>query len=430
MGVWYLFYNLISSIVLVLIIPIHWVRRLAGDKYMFSIPRPHDVKDADTIWVTAAAAGEVLIAKIMIDSFSGKHPEWRWLIITTTNSGFKMAGKTFSNRVSVAIIHADHPLLVRLLEKRFRPVHLIMIENWLWPNFVGRMKKRGIKVVVVNGRLSDNAIRRRRFFLPLFQDTAVKIDRFYLQSRSAMDKLTMFGVEPSRLFLFGNMKFDQEPVCPSQERLKTLYERLGLHDDNRLIVAGSTHEGEEIIILESFFAVRQRHKNSVLVLAPRQLQRIPEIIKLLDKYGEKFDCFSKLDGVRSGSIILVDTFGDLSTLYGLAFLSIVGGSFVGNIGGHNLLEPISQGSPVFFGPYAYNFSAIQEILIQAGVGVALSDSTSLVEGCLNLLAKPDQRDRIGQRGIQLIREHKGVTSKIVNSIEDWLDMPDINSAVK
>ncbi|HPT88703.1 MAG TPA: glycosyltransferase N-terminal domain-containing protein [Bacillota bacterium] len=412
-------YNLYLFLFGILSVPVMIARAIKKEKHVIKLPVPNR-ETPRTIWVLAESAGEVILAQTLITAFDRRRPDTQWLIITTTNSGYRMAQKLLGD-FYVAYLPVDFPMMVKTLIKRFNPVCLLMIENFFWPNLLRQTAIHHIATAVVNARISDRVIRRNRFFRSLFRRMAQQVEQFYLQTETAKHDYLNLGVNTERLIVTGDLRFDRVLARSTQKQTEASLEKFGFSPDQRLVVAGSTHRGEESIILQAFERIKQVYPACRLLLAPRHLERLEEVGALLQNRGFHYQLFSKMQHGQD-DVILLDTTGDLATLYGIAYLSIVGGSFVDGIGGHNILEPAAQGSPVFYGPYIEGFVAPHEVLSRAGIGFMVTNADELAEGCLRLLRDPSARKQIGSQAQQLMAEQRGVAAKMADAIHNRLSL--------
>lgn len=289
MGLGLLGYNIYLFLLGVFSLPVAFIRSITKKRHWAVIPRPRQA--AKTMWMLAESAGEVILAKTLISAFAEKKPEVEWLIITTTNSGYQMAKRLFGES-DAAYIPFDYGFFIMTLLKRYHPFCVLLIENFFWPNMIRAMSVRRIDTVVVNARISERVLRRNRFFGDLFRRTVQRVSRFYLQNEINKEDYLRFGVKNERLFITGDLKFDQQLPSSSKERTQTFLGRLALTPDERLIVAGSTHPGEELIVLEAFRQIRKAYPDSRLLLAPRHLNRVDEVGELLKHHGFGYQRFS------------------------------------------------------------------------------------------------------------------------------------------
>lgn len=372
-------------------------------------------------WIQAASAGEVILAETLIAALKEETGPANWLIYTTTNSGYAMAREKLKNKAELIYLPWDYAFLIRKLIKVFPPRCLFILEADFWPNLIYLLKKAGNpKIIVLNGRVNDRAWRRYRRMRYFIKEAVRGVDFFCMQTSSDAAKMTGLGAAEAKMAVTGNAKFDREFPALTEEDRDSLRRELRIDADQRIIIAGSTHEGEEEIILEALAIIRETYDNVILILAPRHLERIKKVETLLERNQIGYQARSRINAGLAKEVIVLDTMGELSKFYNLAYLSIVGGSFTA-IGGHNLLEPVAQGSPVLYGPYIQNFKEIAELLSRNGVGVMAHNSRDLAEKCLNLLNNPQLREELGLKAQSLVAANRGAKTRMLEVIKQLMN---------
>ena len=409
-----LLYNVWSYLALPLLAPLFFIKSLVKGRKIIQSASPASVLPGSRFfWVQAASAGEVLIARTLIDNFKMQLSDFRWLVITTTHSGYMMAEKTFAGQEEFLYLPWDFSFVLNRWLKRYPPAGFLVVENGIWPNLIARLANCKVILAMLNGRVNDRTWRRYRrnsFFL---RAVLPEINFFCVQTRDDAQRLINLGAVPERISITGNAKYDQEfPEIAVAERNRLLGE-LGLNGETRLLIAGSTHPGEEEIILDAFDAISAVYPDVVLMIAPRHLERLGILEDLLRTRKIAYQARSLVNGNRTAQVLILDTFGELSRFYGLAYLAFVGGSFV-PVGGHNLLEPAARGCPVLFGPFTQNFREITKLLIDNGVGFEVGDSRELADRCLALLNEPVQCQALGVKASSLVAAHRGATKRMID----------------
>jgi 3-deoxy-D-manno-octulosonic-acid transferase len=363
------------------------------------------------LWVQAASAGEVRIAQTFIKAFQGRIGQMGWLIITTTHSGYQMAQQVFQEQVEIVYLPRDFSFIIRNWFKKYPPFGFFIVENEVWPNLIAWLAKKNIHSAMLNGKVNDRTYQRYKkieFFLyPAFQ----QMDLFCVQSSRDAERLIALGAIPKRVSIIGNAKYDQEFPDISEAEKNHFLQELGMNNQTKILIAGSTHPGEEEMVLDAFQIIKKMDPKAVLVVAPRNIERIADLKELLVERNFTFQIRSSININKEAQILLLDTFGELTKFYKLAYLAFIGGSFV-PVGGHNLLEPAAQGCPVFYGPYIKNFREIADLLSENGVGFEVKDSRELADGCLNLFNNPEQRYMLGEKARSLVQANKGATDKM------------------
>jgi 3-deoxy-D-manno-octulosonic-acid transferase len=260
-----------------------------------------------------------------------------------------------------------------------------------------------------------------RFVPSLVRRVLREFDALGMRTREDARRITRLGAEPSKIAITGNIKFEAGLLSISDERKKELACRVGLRDAERLIVAGSTHAGEEELVIDVFKRLRERAAATVLLLAPRHVARLSEVCDAVRRAGLEFVLRTdkrSTDEVRQ--VIILDTTGELAKLYALGEIAIVGGSFDEGIGGHNPLEPAAVGVPVFFGQHMENFADAVEMLRRHGGCIQVGDSEELYERCRELLGDREKRERMGRNARQAVISGGGALAKSVGIVEGVL----------
>ncbi|MFP6662959.1 MAG: glycosyltransferase N-terminal domain-containing protein [Deltaproteobacteria bacterium] len=367
-------YNCILVVVAAALFPV-WVvffvlrpRFRRGLACRLGIGWPTRVAD-EVLWAHAASVGEVEGLAPLVRRWSQAHPAAQILFTSLTETGVATAARLLP-AADTRLAPLDLPGLPARLVHRLRPTLFLFSENELWPNLLAAMARESIPTVQVSGRLSAGAARLLGR-VPRFTAVLLAcVSRFLLQSNADRDRLLSLGVAEPRLFVTGSLKGSGErPSAPAA---------LASLASHELIVAGSTHPGEEEILLDAIRALRQTHADLLWLLAPRNPERFAEVAGLLAQCGIPFVRRTELRGARLGPdirIVLLDTVGELAGCYGLARVAFVGGSLV-PIGGHNLLEPARFGVPIVTGQYLQNVEVLAERLTATG---ALRRAANAVE---------------------------------------------------
>jgi 3-deoxy-D-manno-octulosonic-acid transferase len=301
------------------------------------------------------------------------------------------------------------PVVSRVLS-RVNPRLFVFSENEIWPAFLFVLEKRGIPAVMVNGRVSEKSLRRFSR-VPLFRHALNRVSVFSLQSRKDYDRLVGFGIDPSRLRFFGNLKVDRALLAAAQLltppevfTLKAWKAKKG----GLWIVGGSTHKGEEEALLRALGALLDAGVQATLLLAPRHLERLASIESLLKEKRARYTRLGAIGdaGRFDKDVVLIDRMGTLFSVYSLADVAFVGGSLVPK-GGHNILEPLVLGVPMLFGEHTENISELAQGVLELGLGKRLKDELALEEELLSLARRPESLKEAASRCRAFIVEHKG-----------------------
>jgi 3-deoxy-D-manno-octulosonic-acid transferase len=426
-------YTVYSAIVVVaFVIGLPWFayQAIRYKKYVASfgprmgyLPVSFNVDGDDSIWIHAVSVGEVLTARPIITDLRKRYPGLRLFLSTTTIAGQQLARRSLQNVDAVFYFPFDLGIVVRRTLDLVRPKLFIMMETEIWPVLLRECRLRGVKTALVNGRLSSRSFPRYRFIRPFMRRVLSDIDRFCVQSDESARRFIELGADPGRVVVTGSVKFDSlDSPGPGRARERVLrYFRIA--PSRPVIVAGSTMKGEEAAVLRAFRRVRATSPNALLVLAARHPERFAEVEQLCRQEGWKTMRRTELaiDAEPRADIVVLDTIGELATLYQLGTVVFVGGSLVPT-GGHNVLEPAVFGKPIVFGPHMDNFREIADGFAAAGAAVRLDDEAHLDRVLVDLLGDPVKRARLGAGARALVEANRGAKDKTMTALEPLLPM--------
>ncbi len=375
-------------------------------------------------WIHAVSVGEVQTALPLISGIEEAFPDWEINLSVSTPTGFDVAMKRLpEDRIFYAPIDFG-PVLSRVFHRR-RPSVLLLVELELWPGLLIAAKLRGVPVFVTNGRLTERSCRRYAKGGALARGLFSLVDAYGVQTAEYEERFRRLGVEPRALAVLGNLKHDHDPtsrVSSGQIIRDKLY-----CPDELVVVAGSTHPGEEAILCRRYEDWKREFPEIRLVLAPRHVERVDAAELAGWKAGTEFVCWSRLKGepdhVHSGSrgeaIVVVDTLGELESFYDLAAVIFVGGTLVPH-GGHNLFEAARLSKPVVFGPHFENFREEGDLLLDSRAAIQVRDEADLGRSVRGLLGDPARRDQLGAGAANAILALRGATGRHVEWLESQL----------
>lgn len=422
-------YSLLLACVLALGSP-YWLRRMARDgsgwvdSLMARLGRvPRELRAAvagrQVVWVHAVSVGEALAAVRLVTELERTLGDgWRIVVSTTTATGQALAKQRFTGGKGedkadagrVFYYPLDFAWAVRAYLRVLRPRMLVLMESELWPRMLAECSRMGIPIAVVNARVSDRSFARGLRVRGIWGRLLRRVDLFLAQSEEDARRLAAMGAQAETVHCVGNMKYDTSEPEQSElvRRLKEMRGRL------RTVVAGSTVEGEEQMLLAAWAGVRRAAPDLLLVIAPRHPQRFSEVLELIIASGYVTTLGSHLQGMQgelaAGSIVLLDTVGDLAATYGLAEIAFVGGSLAPRAG-HNPLEPAQYAVPVVMGPSYENFREIVGKM-QAADGIRIvQDAGELKATVIELLANPQTARAMGERGRTVFKRQQGATAR-------------------
>lgn len=424
----FVLYNLLLLIIILFYLP--WlVIKLIKGKYREGLKErvgiiPFDFKkckSGSVIWIHAASVGEVMATKPLIENLKKEYPDIRLVLSTMTDTGRETARELDESVDCVFYFPLDLSWIVDKVLTKINPALIILIETELWPNFIRKAHKKGSKVMVVSGRIGDKSFSRYKYITPLMKKTLSKVDLFSMQSEKDARRIKRLGAPAERVFIDGNIKYDRDftNMDFSEDELLQEYK---LKKDTPIIVAGSTHEGEEKKLLETYQVLKKDQQDLVMFVAPRYIERAREIKKLFKDNNIKTVLRTKINERQPGKedVIIVDTLGELTGLYGIADLVFVGGSLIPR-GGHNILEAAAQGKAVFFGPYMFNFKKDVDFLLKEGAVIQVRDKKHLIEELHKYLNKPELRKAKGKKASKLIQKNRGAVAKIIERTEKLME---------
>jgi 3-deoxy-D-manno-octulosonic-acid transferase len=382
------------------------------------VPPRLQLQSVPAIWVHAVSVGEVLAVSELVRELRRRFPKYRVVISTTTATGQKLATKYFGED-SVFYFPLDFAFAIRPYLSALRPRLIVLAETEFWPNFLRLSHASGARVVVVNARISDRSrpgYRRSRLIL---KRVLRNIDVFLAQTSEDALRLRDIGAPGDRVQVSGNLKFDVSAPDPPPivASLRSNFQQGGA---GPVVVCGSTVEGEEELLLRAFENVLASHPRAVMVLAPRRPERFNEVAQLLEQLGIRFWRRSLWHGdAIAGGVFLVDTIGELASLYALADVAFVGGSLVPR-GGHNIIEPAQYGVPIMVGNHTENFRDIVS-LFQRQDAVRVVGPAEFPVVLMDLLSIEGERTALGRRGAETLRSQMGATEKTLRALEELLE---------
>ena len=376
------------------------------------------LRDSDIIWIHAASVGEVFVATPLIKSLLIQYPNFRLVVTTTTPTGSDLINKAFGDSVFHVYVPWDLPGSVRRFLDNVRPKLLLLIERELWPNIIYQTGVIGCAIILVNARLSERSASHYAKFSSVASSMLGSLNLVACQSEEDARRFILLGLSPKKIVVTGNIKFDLEISNALELETNKFIELNGLIS-RFVIVAASTHPGEEKIILESFSKIKKKNESSILILAPRHIERCDEVLKECSSENWQVIRYSEIPSINSEhDILLVDTTGDLLKLMGVANVAIVGGSFI-PYGGHNMLEAAVWGVPILTGPYTRNFDEIAKLLVSSGAMLQIQPEL-LSSNLLKLMEDKDISLRMSNAGKQLMKSTRGSKDKTLNLISNFL----------
>lgn len=423
----YLIYNVLATIIVIIALPFFLVRMVITDQLCGRFREmcgflPDDVlqrvHNKNCIWAHAASVGEIVATSSIIKETAKLLPNQTFLVSVVTPTGYEMAKRIIPEAAGVIYFPLDLPWLVEKVIRLVRPRIFMMVETELWPNFLKVARKYDVRTLMVNGRISDKSSKRYHYLMSILSDMLNNVDIFCMQSEQDAQYIIGLGANPNRVVITGNTKYDQTYTGVSPEEQIEIRGLLGLHTANPIIVAGSTHKGEEEMLLAAYEAVQRRYSQAAMVIAPRHVDRAEEIEDLCRKAGVAVRKRTEQRvTVETAQVVILDTIGELGKIYSIADLVFVGGSLVAK-GGHNILEPAAHGKPVLVGPHMFNFKEIYALLSKRGICRTVNNPAELGTYMLELLDNSELRLHMRQEALQIIEENKGASAKSAQYVRE------------
>jgi 3-deoxy-D-manno-octulosonic-acid transferase len=430
----YFIYSLLLTVGFIVLLPRFLLDAFRHGKYVAGFRErwgsltPIQADSRPVIWIHCVSVGETQAARPLVQGLKKRFPQSLIAISTITLTGQNLAREIFKDEAAkVFYFPFDWRWVVRRTLKAVNPDVVLVMETELWPGFLRECKVQQIPVALVNGRLSAQSFRRYRPIKSFMTRVLSSLSLALMQTEADAERLRALGMDASKTFVFGNMKFDTGTM-PDTDSLTTAFRERFKLDASPLILAASTHEPEETIILNSFRQVSSRSETKPrLMIAPRHPERFAEVADLLKTAGLRWvrRTASPEASDELAEVILLDSIGELRSVYTLASIVFVGGS-VARSGGHNILEPAAVGAPVVVGFHTYNFQSIMETFNEAGAIVQLqpmSDSATIIElgnAISELLANPGRGREIGALAQRLVTENRGATERTLRAIDSLI----------
>ncbi len=387
------------------------------------------------IWLHCVSVGEATAARTLVDALSKQFASHRLVISTTTITGQAVAQELFADRAAaIFYFPIDWAWTVRRVLRQINPAAVLIMETELWPRLFHECHVRAIPVCLLNGRISNRSFRRYQLVGSFIRRVLNDLSLALMQSDEDAERVKQLGILEARVRVLGNLKFDTAETAPNPDVSQALDQRFRFAESSPLIIAASTHEPEESIVIDAF-KLAKAEQSARLLIAPRHPERFSRVATLLAESGLKYARRSgeALPADADAEVILLDSVGELSAAYALAEIAFVGGSIAPH-GGHNVLEPAALAVCVVTGPHTENFAAITNALLEAGALVQLppaetTDAAAKLGGVLiELLRDQGKRREIGSKAQTVCRRNTGATERTVEAIAGLLNQASLRTA--
>ncbi|MEO7404585.1 MAG: 3-deoxy-D-manno-octulosonic acid transferase [Burkholderiales bacterium] len=413
------------------------------EKLLGLVPRRES--DGTCVWIHAVSVGEVNLLATLLKELRAAHPNWQFVISTTSRTGYELACKKYAD-LSVFYCPLDFSWAVHAAMRRIRPSILVLAELELWPNLIMAARAHGARVAIVNGRLSDHSFPGYRRIRPFVAHMLRQIDLIAAQNEESACRFRALWAPAQRVHVTGSLKYDGAQTDRRNARTRSLRDLAGIADDDIVFLAGSTQDPEEQIAVEVFRRLAPQHPRLRLILVPRHPERFDAVARELDASGVPWLRRSLLDAPAPGNatggslsldrshpsrfptsrdltgrrpILLVDTVGELGAWWGSTHIAFVGGSF-GTRGGQNMLEPAAYGAAVSFGPNTRNFRDIVAALLNARGAVVVNNAAQLESFVRKCLEHANYATALGSAAQELVHSQLGATDRTVALINALL----------
>lgn len=425
----FLIYNILSIFLLVPVLLYHLYRSISRGRppalaeRFGSIPEGElsRIRNRPVIWLHAVSVGESIAARPLLKALRSRYPDHAILVSNTTETGRATASAFPEIDLCIYFPFDFLPAVRRALES-IQPKLVIIMETEIWPNFTREAASREIPVVLANGRISDSSFAGYLRFSWFFRHALQLFSRLCMQTETDCDRIIAIGAPAERTLKSGNLKYDVPIQQVNQDEKSRLKEQYSIPDGLLVLMAGSTHAGEEQLVIDTYRKLLSIFDGLFLVLVPRHPERAAEVASLLERSGLSFcrrTSLPRSEGFQKGHVLLVDTVGEMMNLYAISDVAFVGGSLVPT-GGHNLLEPASLGVASVFGPHMNNFREIAELVLQYGAGVQVNSPEELTESCRALITSSELRRVLGLNGLKLMRDNGGATKRHLEIVAEYL----------
>ena len=373
-----------------------------------------------TVWVHAVSVGEVMALRGFLKSFLDRFPGLHVVLSTVTPTGQKIARELEGPRLSTVYFPFDFSFACRKFFKTLKPECLFLAETEIWPNLLLEAGRAGVRVGILNARLSEKSARAYGRFAVIFGPLLDRIDFILPQTDQDAARFEGLGIERSRIHVLGNMKLDHVPSSDAgSDFAAALRAQWGYGPDDPIWVVGSTHPGEEKIVLEALRNLRTEFSNLKMILAPRHIERSRPLAELVQKFGMQAELATALDAARRREVLILNQLGVLKDLYSMADAVFVGGSLVPK-GGQNPVEPAVFRKGILHGPHVFNFETLYQWLDLQGGAQPVEDRHALQNAVAKLLREPAERSLFGERAFQAVQKLRGATARHLDWVERFL----------
>ena len=420
-----LLYNVIAPVVFICLLPSFLSRMSKRGGYRYSTQQRLGLYSDETklslssqrrIWIHAVSVGEMYVAKTLIEEVRKNQKNISFVITTTTSTGYRIAHQEKQENDVVLYFPLDLPFVVKRVANVINPIELILIEGECWPNLIWEVARRKIPIALVNGRISDKSYQKYMRASWLTREVYHCVDRFYMQQVRDAERIIRLGANPNQVFVSGNLKFDF-PSTEFENSLKELFGRVKSREQ-LIILASSTWPGEEVILARIVNNLKREYDALQLIIAPRHVERIPEIKTKLLEINCHVSVRSEEAPADLNAIWLLDSTGELSDLYSSSDIVFIGKSLCSS-GGQNPIEAASHGCVLITGPHMENFKAEADALDQYKARIIVDSERTLEEELRKLLSDYQHRSTLSRASKKMFEAGRGGVKKTLEGLAEF-----------
>jgi len=375
------------------------------------------------IWIHAVSVGEVFSSVPLVMKLKESFSDKKIVFSASTKTGFEIANRLFKKQLdSVFLFPFDLLFSVKHITEKIAPAIVIIVESDIWPNFLFEMKKRNVPVLLINARLSKRSFKGYKRFPSIANEIFLSFTKICVQSIEDAKRFMLLGIPSNMILTTGNIKFDQPYNPVSEKKIAILKQSINIQPIKKILTAGSTHQGEESILINVFSKIIKDFADTVLILVPRNPERSRSVLKLCESSGFSsilIKNFVHIDKDKKVDVVIVNAIGILKKLYALSDVVFVGGSLV-DIGGHNPLEPAAFSKPIIFGRHMNNFANISQMLLESGGAAQVKDTNSLYVTIAKILSSIRTAQNMGENAFNVFKANKGAVEKTLKVIASQL----------
>jgi len=402
-----------------LLIPYLHVQAMKNEKYKGTLSerfaeygvKKNRIGSSGTIWLHAVSVGEAVGAIPLIRLLQEKEVGTPVVVSTTTKGGMEILEKTFGDKIIPIYFPLDFPWVIRRALNVLKPRALILMETEIWPNLIVKSDRKGVPVMLMNGRVSDRMVSASGIIKKLYKTVFKSIRILGMQTQKDADRIIELGANENKVHVVGNMKFDGQMSDIDSDKINRLKD-IFKPGEAGIVIAGSTHPGEEEMLLDAYKSITTRNTGIRLVIAPRHIERAAEVVDIVRSKDLEPVLRSSLseDSMIKDEVIILDTIGELRYLYSLAELCFVGGSLIER-GGHNILEPAACGKAAFYGPYMMNFESSVNVLEENNGGIQVRNEEDIVSEFNKYLNNKEYRDSLDANAFDVVKRNAGAADR-------------------